>query len=62
LLAHRPEEVLLAALGETRTPLRIAESQADELETASEEAVLAAGEVKVAADSVEAKVLAKASS
>jgi hypothetical protein len=59
LLAHRPDEVLMAALDEAKGRLRIAGDHADELDRASGELVKAAGAVTAAAESVEAKINSK---
>jgi hypothetical protein len=61
LLAHRPDEVLMAALQEARGRLGIASDHADELEEANAPLVEAAGSVTAAAKDVESKISAKSS-
>lgn len=60
LLAHRPDEVLMAVLDEAMGRLGIAGDHADELDQASGELVKAAGAVSAAAESVDSKINAKA--
>lgn len=61
LLAHGPADVLLAALGEARGPLTIANDQADELEEATQAVIASSDEVRDIATEVADKVHQRAS-
>lgn len=59
LLSHGPNDLVLAALGEARGPLKIAHEQADNLEEASSELVGASDEARNIATELADKVHAK---